>query len=249
MKWIIIAGCNRNGTTLITKLMTAHPDIDSLPQEGHGIRLVRKNKLVPYGGDEGCGGYWTVREDIFHMTEDTEWWHNNLLKIWELYRMKNGDQSYIVEKDPENCIRTRWMQKIIYEDTGEYPIILGVIRDPYAGSWSIRKDTDADIDLASKHWNRAYELLTEDAKYLKKFKLYKYEDIINNVDWFFDDVSKFIGIDNTFEKTENLSWFTWDGKINKDVNQKRIDNLTEEEKKIITKNTESMRNYYGYKAL
>jgi len=258
MKWIFIVGVNNSGTTPLHRIIGTHPDINTLARQGPGVNSnegqFHTNK-VPMPNDYGVGRLWGLRPDIFHLTEQHD--HDpRILDDWTAHLSK-PTCSWVAEKSPPDTLRTRWLQKIVVEQTGEAPYFVCIVRNGYAVAEGTRRRLhaelrkDIDISLAAKHWNDANRILLDDSEHLKHRALWKYEDIVADFDEFRGALAEFLDIDNAFSDdftlTFNINRQQTTGLV--DFNAESIARLTPDEIKKVSTAASPMLEEYEYEVL
>ncbi|MGV7222333.1 MAG: sulfotransferase family protein [Nitrospinales bacterium] len=170
-KWVFIIGCTNSGTTLLHALLATHPDIASLHIEGQYL-----TQVLPTDSKDGLQRVWTENLKIFRNTEADQ--HIDAIRLihdWKNY-LNNVNASTVLEKTPINSIRSRWLQSVFKNS-----YFIGIVRDGRAVSEGIaRRTKSVSIERAADHWIMTYNLMLDDAKYLKHFNLVKYENLVAN---------------------------------------------------------------------
>jgi hypothetical protein len=170
-KWVFIIGCTNSGTTLLHRLLASHPNIASLPGEGQF-----HTSVLPIPSYHGVGRVWTENLKLFRNTEADQ--HLDVIRVihdWKNY-LNNINASTVLEKTPTNSLRSRWLQSVFKNS-----YFIGIVRDGRAVAEGIaRRDKDVSIERAADHWVMNYNLMLDDAKYLKYFNLVKYENLVAN---------------------------------------------------------------------
>jgi len=187
-KWVFILGCNNSGTTLLYYLLGKHPEVGTLPTEGHFLTSVLKVPMI-----YDVGRLWTEKSEYFRLTEkDTYVDSIKLIHDWMNF-VRNKEAPVIIEKSPPNSIRSRWLQGVFKNS-----LFIGVTRNGYAVAEGIARRKYVDIIRSAKHWVKVNKMLIEDAKHLSKYMQIKYEDLTSQTKETLVNVIKFIGLD--FEK-------------------------------------------------
>ncbi len=70
-KWVFILGCNNSGISLLHHLLSSHPDIATLPAEGHFLTSV-----LPVPMTLDVGRIWTEKIGCFDSRSMTAGWTN-----------------------------------------------------------------------------------------------------------------------------------------------------------------------------
>ena len=107
---IFVLGAPRSGTSMLFRLLSAHPELGSLGREGHDMwRKFHHPRQDGWGSDAVGSGQITTREREFIRR----------------YLYMHFDQARFVEKTPENCLRLAYLQEL-YPDA----LYVFVRRDP-----------------------------------------------------------------------------------------------------------------------
>lgn len=245
-KWVFIVGCYNSGTTLLSELMSRHPDISGMPTEGH---FVTDQFVKDF--DIGLPRMWVDREDLFRLTEEDE--GPDVVRLKKEWGMRlDLSKPVLLEKSPPNTARTRWFQKH-FEDAH----FIGLIRNGYAVSEGISRKGDPKhirdgwpIDRSATQWARGNEILEQDAKHLKKFTWVKYEDLASNPQETLDSLAAFLGLKPFPSMAGEESFKIHERQDSvKDLNKVSIDRLKPEQIEIINQIAGPCLERHGYELI
>ena len=65
--WLFLLGLNNSGTSILLRVLSSHPRMRSLPNEGQLL-----TRALPQAPRYGVGRNWTKRPDIFRWTEESD---------------------------------------------------------------------------------------------------------------------------------------------------------------------------------
>lgn len=229
-KWIFVVGCYNSGTTLLAKLLSSHPDVSGLPDEGQYF-----TRELPGEAQFCLDRMWTRREDLFRLTElDTGPDPARIQKEWAMRLDRR--KPFFLEKTPANCSRMRWLQKHF-----ENAHFIAIIRNPYGVCEGISRKARPyhspegwPMELIVNQWRRANEVIEEDAKFLKKFKWVRYEDLAENTDETLREIFLFLGLPNREIANPSTKW-NIHGESQEIINMNNLsfENLTNSQIKLI----------------
>lgn len=100
------------------------------------------------------------------------------------------EKTFLVEKSPPNMIMGRWLQ-------AGFPgsALIVILRHPVVVALSTKKWTRrTSLKGLVKHWFTAHDLLQQDAHYLDRLLVLRYEDLIAEPKATLDEVRSFIGL-------------------------------------------------------
>ncbi len=228
--WLFLIGCYNSGTTLLSSLLSSHPDVGALPTEGQFLTdQLRKDFLT------GLPRMWHKREDLFRMTEtDAGPDPQRIKKEWGL--RLDRSRPVLLEKSPPNTARTRWLQAnfenahFIFLVRNGYAVAEGIVRKgrPHHRSegWTI-----AD---AAQQWRRSIEVVDEDGPHLRKLMWIRYEDVAAHAVESLNEITRFLGIRPYLESylPKALEVHERNQRVS-DLNAESIDRLSPDEIEVI----------------
>ena len=245
-KWVFLVGCYNSGTTLLSKILGTHPQIDALPVEGQYL-----TDQFPSDHEIGLSRMWTQREDLYRLTEkDTGPDANRIKREWGM--RLSGARQIILEKTPANAARTRWLQ-----ENFENAHFVGIVRNGYASSEGIVRKARPihskdgwTIRQAAHQWARSNEILISDSNHLSNFIWSKYEDLTESPEKEISRILEFLGITDSksIDVSSNWSVHERNQKI-KNMNDASIRRLSSEQIEAINETAGKMLEYFNYHLL
>lgn len=216
-KWVFILGCNNSGTSLLYHLLSKHYQIASFPIDGQFLTTVFKVPMTL-----NVGRLWTEKIEHFRLTEkDTDIDHKRLIFDW-MSQIKSDNRPIIIEKSTPDTIRSRWLQNVFPSS-----YFIGITRNGYAVAEGISRRKRVDIRRGARHWIMANNLMINDAKFLSKLKMVKYEDLVEKPESVVFDILEFIGADKEsynmdFQKRIRLHNIDRKSSVIRNFNEKSI---------------------------
>lgn len=245
-KWVFIVGCYNSGTTLLSELMSRHPDISGIPTEGHFIT----DQFVK-DFDIGLPRMWVDREDMFRLTEDDE--GPDVVRLKKEWGMRlDLSRKVLLEKSPPNAARTRWFQKHF-----ENAHFIGLVRNGYAVAEGISRKGDPKhikdgwpIERSAWQWARSNEVLEQDAEHLEHFTWVKYEDLAADPKGTLNRLAEFLGLPPFPESAYADSFKIHERNDSvKDLNQVSIDRLESNQISLINQVAGHQLKKHGYEII
>jgi hypothetical protein len=238
-----MGGCTNSGTGLFRMLLARNPNVSVLPTEGPNLTC-----FLP--SDDRCNlprRLFALYPDTYRLTEADLPGLNvdGILADWA----KHWDVSkrVLFEKCPANATRMRLLQAA-FPNT----YFIGLIRNPYAVSEGIRRRRGHPLKDCAMQWHEANRLMLEDAAPLNHFLLLRYEDLTARVNETMRKVWSFFGIPPVrLDETEPLERhnITNVAQPVRNMNQLSIDNLSESDRRMVTKMCWPFAAQFGYEAL
>lgn len=177
-KFVFIAGLHRSGTTLLARLVAAHPEISGFSDTGapadEGQHL---QDVYPSDHEYGRPGRFGFAREM-HLTEGStlvsEASARTLFAEWS----PHWDLSHrlLLEKSPPNLIKTRFLQALYPQSA-----FVVIIRHPIPVSIPTAKWRGTRrYDRLFKHWLRCYALFEADREHLARVHVLSYEELIRD---------------------------------------------------------------------
>jgi len=185
-QWIFILGCNNSGTTLMTRMLEAHPAISGVPRGGRGATVAL---FSPRRVD--AVRLWTEKVEQFRLTEADQ--HLDALRLiydW-VSAVRRSSRPYVLEKAPPDMICSRWFQEVFPNAR-----FIGLVRNGYAVAEGMNRREGYSLDRCARHWNTANKIMLDDAAHLKRFLLVHYEDITQDPGAAMRQICQFLEIDS-----------------------------------------------------
>jgi hypothetical protein len=173
---VFLAGLHRSGTTLLARLLAAHPEISGFSgtgapaDEGQHLQTV-----YPSDHEYGRPGRFGFASEM-HLTESsplvseqsaTALW-DDWSPHWDLSR------PLLLEKSPPNLLKTRFLQAL-------YPgsAFVVIVRHPIPVSIPTAKWRGTRrYDRLFEHWLRCHALFGADREHLKRVHVLQYEQLV-----------------------------------------------------------------------
>ncbi|HEY2309863.1 MAG TPA: sulfotransferase [Gaiellaceae bacterium] len=192
-RFVFVAGLHRSGTTLLARLLAAHPEVSGFSGTGapadEGQHL---QSVYPSDHEYGRPGRFGFAPEM-HLTESSplaseanaqalfaEWSPH-----WDLSR------PVLLEKSPPNLIKTRFLQRLFPDSA-----FVVVVRHPIPVSiptakWRGTRRYDRLFD----HWLRCHALFEADREHLDKVHVLTYEQLVGDSAGVMRDIFEFLELD------------------------------------------------------
>lgn len=242
---IFITGCTNSGTGFLRFLISKHPEVSTLMEEGqhycqslphdHKFKHV-KNRLFSLYPEIYRWSKKDVKKRNGHQIK------KDFYKHWDL------SKKYLVEKSGHHMIRLGFTQAIFKPCK-----FIGIVRNGFVVCEGLKRKKKHDIRLCAKHWNRANKIMMEESKDVDFLMVY-YEDLVNDTQNTMDNIFEFIGVEGikidrnwTIPRSNMFGlrkYFTLAD--SPDFNNLSLENLTKKEKEIIEEEAGEMLFMLGY---
>ena len=174
-RFCFVAGLHRTGTSLLTRILAAHPEISAISgspaPEDEGCYL---QGAIPHTARHGIPGEYATNPEEHHI-EGTRYdrleTRERMLADWSPWF--DGDARWWVEKSPVNLLRMRLYQQLF--PMAQFIVIL---RHPQVMAHALSKWTERDISALSEYGIDAYERAAADAEFLHSVLFVRYEDLV-----------------------------------------------------------------------
>lgn len=197
--WLFLLGLNNSGTTLLSRMIGAHPDVSWMNGEG---QWMTKAFLLPHHvaavspmRSQGIGRLFAEREDLFRWTED----HDALPALRAMYDWSYylTARRYLFEGgSPTHTLRGRWLQKHFVPSR-----FIALVRSPYAVCEGIHRRDGFSIERAARHWTRGNEILMADIPYLSRCLLLRYEELCDCTHETLARIEDFLQLSSPFDRS------------------------------------------------
>ena len=173
---VFLAGLHRSGTTLLARLLAAHPEVsgfsgtDVPADEGQHLQTVYPAAKV-YGGP---GRFGFAPES--HLTEESPLASEaSALALWEQWSPHwDLARPVLLEKSPPNLLKTRFLQALFPSSA-----FVVVLRHPIAVSLATAKwRRTRRYHRLLEHWLRCHELFAGDRRQLDRVHVIRYEELV-----------------------------------------------------------------------
>ena len=190
---VFLAGLHRSGTTLLARLLAAHPEISGFSgtgvpaDEGQHLQTVYP-EAATYGGP---GRFGFAPES--HLTEESplvseesaraifEQWSRH----WDLAR------PVLLEKSPPNLLKTRFLQALF---PGSAFVV--IVRHPIPVSIPTAKWRGTRrYDRLLAHWLRCHALFEADREHLGRVHVLTYEQLVRDPAGVLRGIFEFLGLE------------------------------------------------------
>ncbi|MBL7924964.1 MAG: sulfotransferase [Bacteroidia bacterium] len=170
-KWVFIVGCYNSGTTLLHKLLSAHPAIGSMPNEGQFY-----TDQLPRGADYDLPRLWALKPELFYLDENSrpDIDVNKLKRDWAWF-YNDVHRPVLIEKTILNAARTRWLQTVFPNS-----YFISLFRNGYAVAEGIQRKEKHGINIAAQQWAVSNEILLNDLPHLKHHHELSYENLVSD---------------------------------------------------------------------
>lgn len=190
---VFLAGLHRSGTTLLARLLAAHPEISGFSDtgvpadEGQHLQGVYPAASV-YGGP---GRFGFAPES--HLTEASplvsEKSARTLFEEWS--RHWDLARPLLLEKSPPNLLRTRFLQALF---PGSSFVV--IVRHPIAVTIpTSRWRRTRRYHRLLEHWLRCHELFTADRDELERVHVVRYEELVREPVAVLRGIFEFLGLE------------------------------------------------------
>jgi len=248
-KWVFILGCYNSGTTLLAELLSQHPQLSVLPDEG--VMLTNKLKRPE---DFGWRRMWWKCTEMMKSADLslTIKSAQEIKRQWAFFINKNAD--IVVEKSIASMLRIRFFQRYFAD-----AYFIHIRRNPYAVAEGIQRkaqpmDVQAEIygtqyplELCIQQWLASQTVFENEKSQIQNLYELSYEDFTNEPEKLANEISEFLGIEDF-----DSSIFSQEMKVHgnsmkiKDQNEKSFKRLSEEDWDLINQNAEKVIKKYGY---
>lgn len=192
-RFVFLAGLHRSGTTLLARLLAAHPEISGFSgtgvpaDEGQHLQSVYP-AAATYGGP---GRFGFAPES--HLTEasplaseeNARAIYDEWSAHWDLAR------PVLLEKSPPNLLKTRFLQALF---PGSAFVV--IVRHPIPVSIpTARWRGTRRYDRLLEHWLRCHALFEEDRERLERVHVLRYEQLVRDPAGVLREIFEFLELD------------------------------------------------------
>jgi len=190
---VFLAGLHRSGTTLLARLLAAHPEISGFSgtgvpaDEGQHLQTVYPPARV-FGGP---GRFGFAPES--HLTEldprVSESTAETLFAQWSPHW--DVSRPLLLEKSPPNLLKTRFLQALF---PGAAFVV--VLRHPIPVTLATAKwRRTRRFHRLLEHWLRCHELFAADRERLERVHVLRYEELVREPEAVLRGVFDFLGVE------------------------------------------------------
>ncbi|HZT93919.1 MAG TPA: sulfotransferase [Gaiellaceae bacterium] len=177
-RFVFVAGLHRSGTTLLARLLAAHPEISGFSDTGapadEGQHL---QSVYPSDHEHGRPGRFGFAPEM-HLTESSplasEESAKRLFEEWSPHW--DLSRPVLLEKSPPNLLKTRFLQAL-------YPgsAFVVIVRHPIPVSIPTAKWRGTRrYDRLLQHWLRCHALFEADREHLERVHVLHYEQLVRD---------------------------------------------------------------------
>ncbi len=248
-KWVFILGCYNSGTTLLAELLSKHPELTILPDEG--VMLTNHLKRPE---DFGWRRMWSKCQDLL-LAQDKSLDINSAHRIKEHWSFfVPASASIIVEKSIVNILRISFFQRY-FQDA----YFIHIRRNPYAvaegiqrkakpiGAQAEKYGADYPLELCIQQWVASQNVFENHKEKIQKLHDLSYEDFTSDPKSEANELCDFLGIEH-FDAGIFSQEMEVHGKAMKIKNQngKSFQRLSAEDWRLINDSAEKEIKAYGY---
>lgn len=194
-KWVFVLGCYNSGTTLLSTVLSRHPDVASLPTEG---AFLTDGMQTP----EACGWVrmWHKCLPQLEQTAQTDAAiAKRIQRSWGFWYDKR--KPVFLEKSISNVVRVSFLEKYF-----QPAYFIYIVRNGYTVSEGIRRKSPVSkantaitterypIELCAQQWVESDQYLQAHADKLQRLLVIQYEELVESPDKILAQVCDFIGI-------------------------------------------------------
>ena len=192
-RFVFLAGLHRSGTTVLARLLAAHPEISGFSDTGapadEGQHL---QSVYPSDHEYGRPGRFGFATEM-HLTETSplvsEESATTLFEEWSPYW--DLSRPVLLEKSPPNLLKTRFLQAL-------YPgsSFVVVVRHPIPVSLATAKwRRTRRYHRLLEHWLRCYAIFEADREQLERAYVLHYEQLVQDPAGVLRGIFEFLGVE------------------------------------------------------
>ncbi len=192
-RFVFLAGLHRSGTTLLARLLAAHPQVSGFSGTGapadEGQHL---QNVYPSDHEYGRPGRFGFAPEM-HLTETSPLVsEGNARKLFEEWSPHwDLSRPLLLEKSPPNLLKTRFLQAL-------YPssAFVVIVRHPIPVSIpTARWRGTRRYDRMFEHWLRCHALFAADREHLKRVHVLQYEQLVRDPATVLRETFEFLELD------------------------------------------------------
>ena len=190
-RFVFLAGLHRSGTTLLARLLAAHPEVSGFSDTGvpadEGQHLQTVYPAAQVWGGPGCFGF--APEAHFTEAQASEEKAQRLFEEWSPHW--DLARPVLLEKSPPNLLKTRFLQDLF---PGSAFVV--VLRHPIAVSLATAKWRQTRrYGRLIEHCLHCYEIFAADKPRLERVHVIRYEDLVLEPEPVLRGVFEFLQLD------------------------------------------------------
>ncbi len=192
-RFVFLAGLHRSGTTLLARLLAAHPQVsgfsgtDAPADEGQHLQTV-----YPSDHEHGRPGRFGFAPEM-HLTEDSPLvTEENALKLFEEWAPHwDLSRPVLLEKSPPNLLKTRFLQALYPSSS-----FVVIVRHPIPVSIPTAKWRGTRrFDRMFEHWLHAHALFEADREHLGRVHVLQYEQLVSDPETVLREIFEFLELE------------------------------------------------------
>jgi hypothetical protein len=248
-KWVFIIGCYNSGTTLLEEVLSTHPAMSSLNDEG----VVLTDELLR-PEDFAWRRMWQACEEEMKIEDNGAAAKANRIKRqWShFYDLK---KPVLLEKSIVNTTHIEFFDRFfkdayfIHLVRNGYAVAEGIHRKAKVleGNPEFREGAHYPLEYCARQWTRSLEHVAQTKDNADRFYEITYEDFTDNPDEVLRAITEFIGVEpfsNTF-KGNVFNIHNVESSI-RNMNEKSLKKLSAEDIAQINRVAHNQLEQYGY---
>jgi hypothetical protein len=190
-RFVFLAGLHRSGTTLLARLLAAHPEVSGFSGTGvpadEGQHLQTVYPAAKVWGGPGRFGF--APEAHFTEALAAEPKARRLFEEWSPHW--DLSRPVLLEKSPPNLLKTRFLQALF---PGSAFVV--IVRHPIPVSIpTARWRGTRRYDRLFAHWLRCHEIFEADLEHLERAHVLTYEQLVRDPEGVLRGIFEFLGLD------------------------------------------------------
>jgi len=243
---VFVFGCNNSGTTILQLALRDHAGLSGPDFEGQDLDGL-PDSMKQYLTRDTFRLWAHPKFKLCHHFTEEDYDEEDRSRIIDSYQDYLVAGTRLIIKSPPDLLRARLIQAYFPD-----AYFVAIVRNGYAVSeGTVRKrKSDPDrpqfershttIDEAAEQWFRTNTIIVSHKDYLERYKIIKYEDLVENPRETLHSVLEFCDLAKTdFPILE----------FDKDDNEKQIARLSSYEIEVITRIAQPMLIHFGYEVL
>lgn len=245
-KPIFIFGCCNSGTSILWQALRAHPDVSGPEIEGQDLEELPDSMKHHLG--KATFRLWAhPKFKLAYYKTEQDYDEEDRMRILAAYQKHTLPGKRLITKSPADTLRARLIQAYFPD-----AYFIAIVRNGYAVSEGIVRKRKHDperpqfrgmfttIDEAAEQWFRANIVITSHQKFLERYKIITYEDLVEHPQEALCSVLGFCGLDCKGFPMPQFS---------AGHNQDQISRLSYYDIETITRIAQPMLIHYGYEVL
>jgi hypothetical protein len=192
-RFVFLAGLHRSGTTLLARLLAAHPQVSGFSGTGapadEGQHL---QSVYPSDHEHGRPGRFGFAPEM-HLTESSPLVsEENALRLFEEWSPHwDLSRPVLLEKSPPNLLKTRFLQALYPSSS-----FVVIVRHPIPVSIPTAKWRGTRrFDRMFEHWLHCHALFEMDRPHLKRVHVLQYEQLVDDPQSVLREVFEFLELE------------------------------------------------------